>query len=238
MLVDCLTLCIVNVPLGSQYPVLVQLCNDVKRIPLPEPLTWTGFVSKVHETFSAALNEANQGQFSLYFIPDLSIPVDSRVKVTNQKELELYLVWRAARSHTTQLFLHVPRTFQSDGKPTSPVRPPPINTTFSNGSPVITSPSSRQSSSPRVQSPSPRVQTPIPTPSPKVTNYVQPRFAAKHIKLQKPVHDYQLSLQNSASLSVSTHPKMYRVWDQKGEFFRDLSTDLKIEEDAQAIHMS
>lgn len=233
MVVDCWIVCIV-----SCHPVCVQLwleSSAPKQFCISNPPKWMDFESKVRESFSSSLNDATEQQFSLYFIADLSNPLESRADVRSQEELEQYLHWRTERSSDTQLFLQVSDAFQSgQRKPTSPMRPPPIITKFSNNSPVIKSPSRvptpspKMTNSPKITSPSSRSSTPIQTPSSKTTNSVMPYYTVKHILLPPNLKPLQLS--NDAG-AVDTNTTMFRLWNGEDDFFPELSTNLTIQTD-------
>jgi hypothetical protein len=102
-----------------------ELCN----VMLPRR-SWAELESGVREAFKVHWTAANEGKFALYYITELSQPVLSKVKVSSQPELDVYLAFRASSQRLyTQLFLHVAIIFQANGKPVSPVKPPlTINT--------------------------------------------------------------------------------------------------------------
>lgn len=103
---------------------------EVHNVLLPTR-TWPQLESAVREAFKNNWTAENCGKFSLYYITDLSDPVEFREDVSSQAQLDAYLAWRpnSGRQSFLQLFLNVAVIFQASGKPVSPVKPPlTINT--------------------------------------------------------------------------------------------------------------
>jgi hypothetical protein len=99
--------------------------EELHNIMLPNR-KWSQLESGVREAFKDKWTPENRGKFALYYITDLSEPLLSRANVSNQAELDAYLVWHSdsGRHSFLQLFLNVAIIFQASGKPVSPLKPP------------------------------------------------------------------------------------------------------------------
>ena len=88
---------------------------------------WSELEEGVKQAFKDQWTTENEGKFALYYIDDLSEPLASRIDVSNQEELDVYLHFRFESKHRDsflQLFMNVAIIFQASGKPISPVKPP------------------------------------------------------------------------------------------------------------------
>jgi hypothetical protein len=131
--------CVGSVISSSASPIMVSVqvwnietdrAEEIHNVMLPTR-TWPELEHRVRETFKTKWTAENRGKFALYYILDLSEPLETRADVGNQEELDAYFAFRTAagRGWYLQLFLNVAVIFQASGKPASPVKPPlAINT--------------------------------------------------------------------------------------------------------------